>query len=75
MDRKITVMNQVHTRMDTLFQGQEHEECVSIDEYLRKRMRVVIWKQWKNPSKRYWGLQKLGVLEWMAKQSASLGDH
>ena len=46
-----------------------------IDEHLRTRIRIVIWKQWKKPSKRYWGLRKLGAPEWMAKQSVGFGDH
>ena len=32
-----------------------------IDAHLRTRLRVIIWKQWKVPKKRQWGLQKLGV--------------
>lgn len=32
-----------------------------IDVYLRTRLRVIMWKQWKVPKKRQWGLQKLGV--------------
>lgn len=46
-----------------------------IDGRLRTRLRIVIWKQWKTGEKRYWGLRKLGVPEWMAKQSAGFGDH
>ena len=37
-----------------------------IDEHLRVMMRVVIWKQWKVPKKREWGLKKLGVKPWQA---------
>jgi group II intron reverse transcriptase/maturase len=32
-----------------------------IDEKLRKRIRVVIWKQWKKTKKRYTALRKLGA--------------
>ncbi len=32
-----------------------------IDERLRKRIRVIIWKQWKKPMKRYKSLRKLGA--------------
>ncbi|CJZ82757.1 group II intron maturase [Streptococcus pneumoniae] len=35
----------------------------SIDERLRTRLRVIIWKQWKKKSRRLWGLLKLGVLK------------
>lgn len=37
-----------------------------IDEHLRVQMRIIIWKQWKVPSKREWGLRKLGVNKWAA---------
>ena len=46
-----------------------------IDERLRTRMRIVIWKQWKTREKRCWGLRKLGAPEWIAMQSAGFGDH
>ena len=32
-----------------------------IDGHLRVMIRVIIWKQWKVPKKREWGLKKLGV--------------
>lgn len=37
-----------------------------IDEHLRVQMRIIIWKQWKVPSKREWGLRKLGMNKWTA---------
>ena len=46
-----------------------------IDEHLRTRMRIVIWKQWKTGQKRMWGLRKLGAPEWMARQSVGFADH
>ena len=42
----------------------------SIDEHLRIQMIVVIWKQWKVPSKREWGLRKLGVKGWIAHETS-----
>ncbi|VQQ78943.1 reverse transcriptase/maturase, group FT II introns [Streptococcus pneumoniae] len=38
----------------------------SIDERLRTRIRVIIWKQWKKKSRRLWGLLRLGVPKWIA---------
>ena len=32
-----------------------------IDEHLRTRIRVIIWKQWKRITKRYKALRQLGV--------------
>ena len=39
-----------------------------IDEHLRVMMRVIIWKQWKVPKTREWGLKKLGVKPWLAHE-------
>ena len=33
----------------------------NIDGWLRTRIRICIWKQWKTPQRRRWGLRKLGV--------------
>ena len=48
---------------------------LSIDERLRTRVRVIIWKQWKKKSKRLWGLLKLGVPKWIADKVSGWGDH
>ena len=34
----------------------------------------LIWKQWKVPKKRLWGLKKLGVENWIAHKVAYWGD-
>lgn len=47
---------------------------MNIDAHLRTRLRVIIWKQWKVPSKRQWGLQKLGVNKDLARLTSYLGD-
>ena len=46
--------------------GSMKTKLQSIDEHLRTQIRVIIWKQWKVPSKREWGLLKLGVPKWLA---------
>lgn len=46
-----------------------------IDAHLRTRIRVIIWKQWKVPKKRQWGLQKLGIEKDLARQTSYMGDH
>lgn len=46
-----------------------------IDERLRTRLRVIIWKQWKKKSKRLWGLLKLGIPKWIADKVSGWGDH
>lgn len=46
-----------------------------LDERLRNRIRVIIWKQCKKKSKRLWGLLKLGVPKWIADKVSGWGDH
>ncbi len=45
-----------------------------IDEHLRTMLRKVIWKQWKTPHKRAWGLRKLGIESELAKCTSFCGD-
>lgn len=45
-----------------------------IDEHLRTMLRKVIWKQWKTPQKRAWGLRKLGVDSALARRTSFCGD-
>ena len=54
--------------------GSMKTKMQSIDEHLRTMMRVIIWKQWKVPKKRLWGLKKLGVENWVAHKVAYWGD-
>ena len=44
------------------------------DEHLRTMLRKVIWKQWKTPQKRAWGLRKLGIANELAKLTSYCGD-
>lgn len=76
MDERIEKINAVIRGWINYFKiGNMKKVLVRIDEHLRTRMRIVIWKQWKTSEKRYWGLRKLGAPEWMAKQSVGFGDH
>lgn len=76
MDERIERLNAVIRGWINYFRmGSMKTVLQRIDERLRTRMRVVIWKQWKKSEKRYWGLRKLGVPEWMAKQSVGFGNH
>ena len=45
-----------------------------IGSHIRTRLRIVLWKQWKVPSKRQWALQKLGVNIDLARQTSYCGD-
>ena len=76
MDYRIEKLNQVIRGWINYYRiGSMKQNLTRIDERLRARMRIVIWKQWKKPSKRYWGLRKLGAPEWMARQSVAFHDH
>ena len=76
MDKRIEMLNAVIRGWINYYRiGSMKTVLRRIDERLRTRMRVVIWKQWKKSSKRYWGLRKLGAPEWMAKQSVGFGNH
>ena len=45
-----------------------------IDEHLRTMLRKVIWKQWRTPHKRAWGLRKLGIDNDLAKLTSYCGN-
>lgn len=55
--------------------GNMKDAMRKVDEHLRTRVRVIIWKQWKEKSKRLWGLLKLGVPKWIADKVSGWGDH
>ena len=40
------------------------------DEWLRRRFRMYIWKQWKKPKTRMLNLIKLGIADWRAREVA-----
>ena len=76
MDLRILKLNEVIRGWINYFKiGSMKQKLKDIDERLRTRMRIVIWKQWKTGEKRYWGLRKLGAPEWMARQSVGFGNH
>ena len=76
MTYRINRLNQVIRGWINYFRlGNMKRILRRIDERLRTRMRIIIWKQWKTREKRIWGLRKLGTPIWMAKQSAGFGDH
>lgn len=76
MDLRILKLNEVIRGWINYFKiGAMRQKLKEIDERLRTRMRIVVWKQWKTSEKRKWGLRTLGAPEWMARQSAGFGDH
>ncbi len=76
MSLRIQKLNEVIRGWVNYFKiGGMRQKLREIDERLRTRMRIVVWKQWKTSEKRMWGLRKLGVPEWMAKQSVGFHNH
>jgi hypothetical protein len=76
MDERIQRLNWVIRGWINYYRiGRMKQNLIRTDKHLRTRMRIVIWKQWKTSQRRYWGLRKLGVPEWMAKQSVGFADH
>ena len=76
MDLRIQKLNEVIRGWINYFKiGAMRQKLKEIDERLRTRMRIVVWKQWKTSEKRKWGLRTLGAPEWMARQSTGFGDH
>jgi group II intron reverse transcriptase/maturase len=75
-DVRVEKLNQVIRGWINYFAlGSMKKVLTDIDAHLRTRLRVIIWKQWKVPSKRQWGLQKLGIGKDRARQTAYMGDH
>ena len=43
----------------------------TLNQWIRRRLRMYIWKQWKKISAKFQGLKKLGIPEWQAWQWAN----
>ncbi|MDE5791405.1 MAG: group II intron reverse transcriptase/maturase [Muribaculaceae bacterium] len=54
--------------------GAMKSKMEKIDEHLRTMLRKVIWKQWKTPQKRAWGLHKLGIDNDLARLTSYCGN-
>lgn len=68
LDERITKLNQVIRGWVNYFRiGNMKSKLAEIDRKLRSRIRVIIWKQWKNSTKRIRSLVQLGIPEEEAK--------
>lgn len=73
--RKIEKINEVTRGWINYYAlGAMKTAMADIDAHMRTRLRIIIWKQWKVPKKRQWGLQKLGIDKDEARRTAYWGD-
>ena len=74
MAKRISLLNPVIRGWVNYFAiGSMKGKLADIDAHLRTMLRKVIWKQWKTPSKRAWGLRKLGVENDLARRTSYCG--
>ena len=75
MSKRISLLNPVIRGWINYFSISDMKtKLEDIDAHVRTMLRKVIWKQWKTPRKRAWGLRKLGIDNDMAKLTSYCGD-
>lgn len=75
MNERIALLNSVTRGWINYFSiGAMKSKMEKTDEHLRTMLRKVIWKQWKTPRKRAWGLRKLGIDNDLAKLTSYCGN-
>lgn len=75
MDERLQLLNWTIRGWINYFAiGSMKGKMEKIDEHLRTMLRKVIWKQWKTPKKRAWGLRKLGIDNDLAKLTSFCGN-
>ena len=72
LDNRIKKINQLVVGWVNYFKIANMKKTIQeIDEHLRTRIRAIIWKQWKIPAKREYGLKKLGMNPQLAHNLAN----
>ena len=75
MSKRISLLNPVIRGWINYFSMADMKSKLEeIDAHVRTMLRKVIWKQWKTPRKRAWGLRKLGIGNDKAKVTSYCGD-
>ena len=68
LDFRISKLNEVIRGWVNYFAIADMKNAMrGIESHLMTQIRVVIWKQWKAPSRREWGLKKMGIKDWQAR--------
>ena len=71
MDYRISKLNPVIRGWINYFRICDMKTLMKeMDSWLRVRIRMCIWKQWKTPQRREWGLRKLGMNAFWARVNA-----
>lgn len=71
LDTRITKLNQVARSWVNYFKiGDMKNFPLELSAHIRTMLRIIIWKQWKVPGKRQWGLQKLAINKDLARQTS-----
>ena len=71
MDYRIAKLNPVIRGWINYFRICDMKSLMKeMDSWLRVRIRMCIWKQWKTPQRREWGLRKLGMNAFWARVNA-----
>ena len=71
MDYRISKLNSVIRGWINYFRICDMKTLMKdMDSWLRVRIRMCIWKQWKTPQRREWGLRKLGMNAFWAHVNA-----
>ena len=72
MDYRISKMNPVIRGWINYFRICDMKTLMKeLNGWLRVRIRMCIWKQWKTPQRREWGLRKLGMNPFWAHLNAN----
>ncbi len=72
MDYRLLKLKQVIVGWVNYYRiGNFRKKAMKIDQNIRIRLRMCIWKQWKKPLARYRALRKLGLEEWKCKTWAN----
>ncbi len=72
MDYRISKLNPVIRGWINYFRICDMNTLMKeMDSWLRVRIRMCIWKQWKTPQRREWGLRKLGMNAFWAHVNAN----
>lgn len=74
MDERIAKINRFTTGWMGYFRLADTPRVFSdLDEWFRRRMRQIRWKEWKRPKARVRSLCALGIAEWQAREWAGSG--